>query len=97
MRIVFAVLALLVVAAPAAAHPVPNGLPLALGQQVPERTGASAAQAAEDPPLVPVPRPDCGPGSRPETDIQGRVPPGNPEGFTCNTTLSARPASPCSI
>src|SRR5829696_6987082 len=86
MRIVLALLALLVVASPAAAHPVPGGLPLSLGQ-VPERTGASAAQAAEDPPLVPVPRADCGPGSRPETDIQGRVPPGNPEGFTCNTTL----------
>src|SRR5829696_9393800 len=86
MRIVLALLALLVVASPAAAHPIPGGLPLALGQ-VPERTSASAAQVAEDPPLVPVPRPDCGPGSRPETDIQGRVPPGNPEGFTCNTTL----------
>ena len=34
-----------------------------------------------------VPRPNCGPGSRPETDIQGRVPAGNPEGFTCNTSL----------
>ena len=79
-------IALLVLASPAAAHPVPGGLPLALGP-VPERTSASAAQAAEDPPLVPVPRATCGPRSRPETDIQGRVPPGNPEGFTCNTTL----------
>src|SRR5829696_7301745 len=86
MRIVLALLGLLVVASPAAAHPVPGGLPLRFGQ-VSERTSASAAQVAEDPPLVPVPRPDCGPGSRPETDIQGRVPPGNPEGFTCNTTL----------
>src|SRR5215207_8319286 len=86
MRIVLALLGLLVVASPAAAHPVPGGLPLRFGQ-VSERTSASAAQAAEDPPLVPVPRPTCGPGSRPETDIQGRVPPGNPEGFTCNTTL----------
>ena len=91
MRIVLAVLTLLVVASPAAAHPVPGGLPLGLGS-VPERTGASASQAAEDPPLVPVPRPDCGPGSRPETDIQGRVPAGNPEGFTCNTTLVGRPS-----
>ncbi len=78
-------LALLLLAAPAAAHPVRGGLPLAVGQ-VPERTAARAAQA-QDPPLAPVPRPDCGPGSRPETDIQGRVPAGNPEGFTCNTSL----------
>jgi hypothetical protein len=36
----------------------------------------------------PVPRADCGPGSRPEPGMQGRVPRGSPEaGFTCNTRL----------
>jgi hypothetical protein len=35
-----------------------------------------------------VPRADCGPGSRPEPGMQGRVPRGSPEaGFTCNTRL----------
>src|SRR3954468_6969047 len=79
MRLCLAVLALLVLAAPAAAHPVPGGLPLTVSQ-VPARTAASTAQAqAQEPPLSAVPRPDCGPGSRRETDIQGRVPAGNPE------------------
>jgi RTX calcium-binding nonapeptide repeat (4 copies)/LVIVD repeat len=42
---------------------------------------------------VPVPRADCGPGSRPETGIQGRVSAQDhatgraAEGFTCNTEL----------
>ena len=36
------------------------------------------------------PRPDCGPGSRPETGIQGRVPAGSTAGFTCNTELVGR-------
>src|SRR4051794_33708547 len=83
MRLCLAVLALLISAAPAAAHPIPNGLPLRIGQ-VPEPVAASAAQAAQP---APVPRPGCGPGSHPETDIQGRVPAGNPEGFTCSTSL----------
>jgi len=33
------------------------------------------------------PRAQCNPGSQPETDIQGRVPPGAPaDGFRCNPT-----------
>lgn len=50
------------------------------------------AQAPE-PPLAPTPRADCGPGSRPETGIQGRVSPEDhasgraAKGFTCNTEL----------
>src|SRR5688572_7431437 len=85
MRLCLLVIAaLLASAVPALAHPSPNGLPLNLGGPG-ERTSATIAQAAPQP--TPVPRPDCGPGSRPETDIQDRVPAGNPDGFTCNTSL----------
>src|ERR671918_788904 len=54
--------------------------------------GLEVKRAAE-PPLEPVPRADCGPGSRPETGMQGRVSPEDHEsgraanGFTCNTRL----------
>ena len=86
MRICLAVLALLVTAAPAAAHPNPNGLPLRMGS-VPDpslpvprrRRGALARHSSRGP--------TAAPARVPETDIQGRVPAGNPEGFTCNTTL----------
>ena len=53
---------------------------------------AFAAQAPE-PPLLPTPRARCGPGSLPETGIQGRVSPEDhasgraARGFTCNTKL----------
>ena len=84
MRLCLLVIAaLLATAAPAAAHPNRTGLPLSF-EAPGERATASAAQAPQP---APVPRPECGPGSRPETDIQGRVPAGNPEGFTCNTSL----------
>lgn len=67
----------------------------AWGHQLPESQdvpGLSVTRAAE-PPLVPVPRADCGPGSRPETGIQGRVSTEDhasgraAEGFTCNTEV----------
>ncbi len=54
--------------------------------------GSAPAQAPE-PPLTPTPRADCGPGSRPETGVQGRVSPDDhasgraSKGFTCNTKL----------
>jgi hypothetical protein len=54
---------------------------------------ATSAQQAPEPPLIATPRADCGPGSRPETGIQGRVSPEDhasgraAEGFTCNTEL----------
>src|ERR687896_1537363 len=57
------------------------------------RAQASQAPFGPEPPLVPTPRADCGPGSRPETGIQGRVSPEDHEsgraarGFTCNTAL----------
>jgi hypothetical protein len=83
--------AVLASAATAGAHPARQGLPLAIGE-VPERT-APTAKAAQEPPLTPVPRPDCAPGDNPETDIQGRVPAGSTNGFTCNTTLVGRHGS----
>jgi hypothetical protein len=54
--------------------------------------GAAPAQAPE-PPLLPTPAAECGPGSRPEPGIQGRVPLEDhesgraAEGYTCNTEL----------
>jgi hypothetical protein len=77
--------AVLAWAGTASAHPARQGLPLALGN-LPERM-APSAKAAQEPPLTPVPRPDCAPGDNPETGIQGRVPAGATNGFTCNTTL----------
>ena len=52
---------------------------------------AVAQDTVEEPPLVATPRADCGPGSRPETGVQGRVPRDEhdsgraAEGYTCNT------------
>lgn len=56
-------------------------------------SAAPAAVAAAERPLVPAPGVECGPGSRPETGMQGRVSPKDHEsgraarGFTCNTKL----------
>ncbi|HET7734925.1 MAG TPA: hypothetical protein VFK52_03040 [Nocardioidaceae bacterium] len=56
--------------------------------------GSSTAQT--EPTLAAVARADCGRGSRPETDIQGRVPRRDYEsgrvkqGYTCNTRLVGR-------
>ena len=66
-----------------------QGHPLPMRADVPP---ARSAQAPE-PPLLPTPQVDCGPGSRPENGIQGRVSPEDHEsgraamGFTCNTAL----------
>jgi hypothetical protein len=50
--------------------------------------GGSAPRARvtrAEPPLTATPRATCGPGSRPEPGMQGRVPPGaNPDGYLCN-------------
>ncbi len=51
----------------------------------------TASSAEGEPSLAAVPRAECGPGSRPETSIQGRVPAKDYEtgraqkGYTCNT------------
>jgi hypothetical protein len=67
-----------------------------------QRVGAQASQApfAPEPPLTPTPRASCGPGSRPETGIQGRVSPEDhqsgraAQGFTCNTELVGQYSHP---
>jgi len=54
------------------------------------------ARAQSGPPPGPVPRATCGPGSRPETGMQGRVPPADitsgraAAGYTCNTVEIGR-------
>ena len=70
-------LAALVAAAPAAAHDMRSSA-------APEAQAAQAQFVA--PPATP--RAVCGPGSDPETGMQGRVPadaPGREDGFRCNT------------
>lgn len=77
-----------------------------LGHAAPHADGGSeatvAAQAPE-PPLVATPPAECGPGSRPETGIQGRVSREDHEngrassGFTCNTELVGSYIKPSAI
>jgi hypothetical protein len=61
---------------------------------------AAQAPFADEPALTPTPRAQCGPGSRPETGIQGRVSPEDHEsgraakGFTCNTELVGQYSKP---
>jgi hypothetical protein len=72
------------------------------GHPYPRAAGGAAAVAAQapEPPLLPTPRADCGPGSRPETGTQGRVSPEDHEsgraarGSTCNTRLVGSYAKP---
>ncbi|WP_205695604.1 LVIVD repeat-containing protein [Conexibacter sp. SYSU D00693] len=58
-------------------------------QIIPDLYGGPQPRRAE-PPLTATPKADCGPGSRPETNLQGRVPKGAKEGFTCNAELIAK-------
>src|SRR5687768_16973854 len=77
-----AVIALLLAGPAAADHPPPV-------QQVP---GLQIDQAPE-PPLTATPQAKCGPGSRSETGLQGRVPAEDhasgraAQGYTCNAEL----------
>ena len=81
-----AVLVSLAVAAAAHAHPL-------LQHRAAQAGEAPEAPFGPEPPLTPTPKADCGPGSRPETGLQGRVSPEDHEsgraaqGFTCNTAL----------
>ena len=76
-------LALLVLAPAALAHPEPER----------QRVSPLPLQQAIEPPLEPTPQAECGPGSKPETGLQGQVPAADHEsgraakGYTCNTKL----------
>jgi hypothetical protein len=60
----------------------------ALGQGTGQTPAMVPKQRNAEPPLVATPRANCGPGSRKEPGIQGRVPAGSAsKGFICNLTL----------
>ncbi len=70
--------------------PPDNGLNdlAAIGQGTGQTPAAAPTQANAEPALVATPRAVCGPGSKPEPGIQGRVPAGSADnGLSCNTTL----------
>jgi hypothetical protein len=82
-------------AAAAAAHipsekpgPRQSGASLLLS---PDRaTAVQSAAAGDGPALAATPRAECGPGSRPEPSVQGRVPAGSESGYACNAELLGR-------
>src|SRR3954454_13558904 len=73
---------------PSATFPQPNDL-LALGQGGGDTPDAAPIRNGGGPPFAATPRAtSCEPGSRPEPDIQGRVPAGSAtKGLWCNITL----------
>lgn len=86
---ILAVLALLVLAGPAAAVTPLNDL-LSLGTGTGDTPDPAAIQKPPAPPIVSAPRANCGPGSKREPDVQGRVPAGSGDkGLWCNVTLLA--------
>ncbi len=59
----------------------------AIGQGLGQTPAAAPTLQGPEPPLVATPRAQCGPGSRPEPGIQGRVPAGSANnGLWCNLT-----------
>jgi LVIVD repeat len=63
---------------------------LALGHGVGQQPAKATVQQNAEPPLVATPRAQCGPGSKPEPGIQGRVPAGSATtGLHCNVSLVA--------
>src|SRR3954447_6251280 len=88
--LVAVVFALLVTAAPAAAQgPVgPLNDLLALGQGGGQTPDKVPVQKPPAPAYAATPQGKCGPGSKPEPGIQGRVPEGSAtEGLWCNATM----------
>ena len=51
------------------------------------RPASVAAQQRAEPPITATPRADCLPGSVPEGPMQGRVPAGVDQGYSCNLTV----------
>src|SRR3954451_11820738 len=78
---------LLLVAPAVAQLPVLNDL-LALGKGPGETPAAATVQNPAAPPVTAVPRAHCDAASKPEPDVQGRVPAGSAaNGLWCNATL----------
>jgi hypothetical protein len=89
-----ALLAGLVVAAPASAHRGKTNTGVVLDRGVfDSRAMAVAAQRAAEPPVRATPRADCRPGGIPEGPLQGRVPAGVDKGFICNMTVIGKSGS----
>lgn len=62
----------------------------ALGQGEGQTPAPAPVMMRPQQPQVAAPRAECGPGSRPEPSIQGRIPAGSdPAGFDCNLSLLA--------
>jgi hypothetical protein len=63
---------------------------LAIGQGIGQQPAKVAIATRAEPPFVATPRAKCGPGSKPEPGIQGRVPAGSATGsLHCNVSLVA--------
>jgi hypothetical protein len=78
---------MLALAVPASAQINPNDL-LALGEGTGDTPDRAPVATAPTVPFFTAPRAMCGPGSKPEPDIQGRVPAGAAaDGLWCNMTL----------
>src|SRR4051794_11286348 len=62
----------------------------ALGQGTGQTPATATVQKPAAPKVEAVPRAQCGPGAKPEPDIQGRVPAGSgTDGLWCNVSLLA--------
>jgi hypothetical protein len=86
--VILAVLALPALEASGALDPL-NDL-LSLGEGTGQQPAQVPVERRAEPPLVATPRAHCGPGSRPEPGIQGRVPAGAADdGLWCNVELMA--------
>lgn len=90
-RAAIAALVLVATAAPAWAREAPRMVGAELVEREPPQlipdVYGGAEPRREEPPLTATPRADCGPGSRPSPGLQGRVPAGSAQGFTCNAEL----------
>src|SRR3954469_14146425 len=68
---------------------------LALGQGTGQKPAKVAIARRAEPPFVATPRAQCGPGSKPEPGIQGRVPAGwATNGFPCTVSRVAHQGTP---
>src|SRR2546422_877298 len=82
------VLAVLVTSLASGALPGPLNDLFALGQGTGDMPAQAVVQRNAEPPLTATPLATCGPGSRPQPGVDGRVPAGSAaNGLYCNATL----------